>query len=157
MVNVNRIRTNAPGFDPRLFLRDEELDYGISLLISGERALMSAEREIAKEFEMPILAARALIFIRFQPGHNVNNLCQQLNATTPTFARIIADLERRNLIERRRNSDGDGRTRLLHLSVEGKRVTDPSVLAMRERLRSAYRSAGSSAVAGVRSVLEALQ
>ena len=156
MVNVNQIRANAPGFDPRLFLRDEELDYGIALLLASERALMKAAREIARDFEMPLLAAQTLLTIRFQPGHSINHLCEQLDTTTPTFARIIADLEKRGLVERRRNEAGDRRVRHLFLSHEGKRVTDPATLDMRDKLRKAYRSAGASAVGGVRSVLEAL-
>ena len=156
MVDVNQIRANAPGFDPRLFLRDEELDYGIALLLAGERALMKAAGEIARDFSLPALAARVLITVRFQPGQSVNVLRDQLDATTPTFARIIADLEKRGLIERRQSPHGDRRTRQLYLSHEGKRLTDPATIAMRDRLRLAYRAAGSGAVAGARSVLEAL-
>ena len=156
MVDVNQIRANAPGFDPRLFLRDEELDYGIALLLAGERALMKAAGEIARDFSLPALAARVLITVRFQPGQTVNTLRDQLDATTPTFARIIADLEKRGLIERRQSAQGDRRTRQLFLSLEGKRVTDPATIAMRDRLRQAYRAAGSGAVGGARTVLEAL-
>ena len=156
MVDVNQIRANAPGFDPRLFLRDEELDYGIALLLAGERALMKASGEIARDFSLPDLAARVLITVRFQPGQTVNILREQLDATTPTFARIIADLEKRGLLERRQSAQGDRRTRKLFLSHEGKRVTDPAAIAMRDRLRQAYRSAGSGAVGGARTVLEAL-
>lgn len=156
MVNVNQIRANAPGFDPRLFLRDEELDYGIALLLAGERALMKAASEISRDFELPQLAARILITIRFQPGQTITALRQQLHTTTPTLARILGDLDQRGLIERRQSEHGDRRTRCLFLSHQGKRVTDPATLAMRDRLRSAYRAAGSGAVSGVRAVLEAL-
>ncbi len=156
MVNVNQIRANAPGFDPRLFLRDEELDYGIALLLAGERALMKAASEISRDFELPQLAARVLITIRFQPGQTVTGLREQLDATTPTLARILGDLDERDLIERRQSTQGDRRTRHLFLSHEGKRVTDPATLAMRDQLRAAYRAAGSGAVSGVRAVLEAL-
>jgi DNA-binding MarR family transcriptional regulator len=156
MVNVNQIRANAPGFDPRLFLRDEELDYGIALLLAGERALMKAAGEISRDFDLPQLAARVLITIRFQPGQTVTELREQLHATTPTLARILGDLDQRGFIERRQSEHGDRRTRCLYLSHEGKRVTDPATLTMRNRLRSAYRAAGSGAVSGVRAVLEAL-
>lgn len=156
MVNVNQIRANAPGFDPRLFLRDEELDYGIALLLAGERALMKAVSEISRDFDLPQLAARVLITIRFQPGQSVTALRQQLHTTTPTLARILGDLDQRGLIERRQSEHGDRRTRCLFLSHQGKRVTDPATLAMRDRLRRAYRAAGSGAVSGVRAVLEAL-
>ena len=156
MVNVNQIRANAPGFDPRLFLRDEELDYGIALLLAGERVLMTVVNEIAEDFDLPQLAARVLITIRFQPGQTVKDLREQLHATTPTLARILGDLDQRGFIERRQSDEGDRRTRRVYLSHEGKRLTDPATLDMRERLRAAYRSAGSGAVGGVRAVLEAL-
>ena len=99
MVDVNQIRANAPGFDPRLFLRDEELDYGIALLLAGERALMKAASEIARDFELPSLAARVMITIRFQPGQTVTALRDNLDTTTPTLARILGDLDERGLIE----------------------------------------------------------
>lgn len=156
MVDVNQIRANAPGFDPRLFLRDEELDYGIALLLAGERALMKAASEIARDFELPPLAARVMITIRFQPGQTVTALRDNLDTTTPTLARILGDLDERGLIERRRSEQGDRRTRLIHLSHEGKRMTDPATLQMRDQVRRAYRAAGASAVGGVRAVLEAL-
>ena len=156
MVNVNQIRANAPGFDPRLFLKDEELDYGIALLLAGERALMKAAGDIARSFDLPMLAARTLITIRFQPGQSVNRLRDQLDATTQTYARIIADLEKQGLIERRQSDEGDRRMRQLYLSHEGKQMTDPATIVMRNRLRHAYRTAGSGAVGGARAVLEAL-
>jgi len=117
---------------------------------------MKAASEISRDFDLPQLAARVLITIRFQPGQTVSELRQQLDATTPTLARILGDLDQRGFIERRQRDDGDRRTRCLFLSHEGKRVTDPATLSMRDRLRSAYRTAGSGAVGGVRAVLEAL-
>ena len=117
---------------------------------------MEAAGEISREFDLPQLAARVLITIRFQPGQTVTELREQLHATTPTLARILGDLDERGFIERRQSAQGDRRTRHLFLSHEGKRVTDPATLNMREKLRTAYRAAGSGAVSGVRAVLEAL-
>ena len=155
MSKVNHIRHNAPGFDPRLFLRDEELDYGIALLLAGERALSSTSGELARTYHIPPLAARILLALRFQPGQSVQALRHQMNATPPTLARILHDLDHRGWVERRR-SDTDGRQRFLFLRADGERVTDPAAQAMRQRLQAAYRQAGSSAVAGTRAVLEAL-
>jgi DNA-binding MarR family transcriptional regulator len=155
MPDVNQMRANAPGFDPRLFLRDEELDYGIALVLAGERALLKEAAEIAQLEAMPQLAARTLIALRFQPGLTVSALREHLGATVPTFARIIGDLGQRGLIERQK-SETDGRARVLFLTTEGKRLTDPATIAMRNALRNAYRKAGANAVAGARAVLEAL-
>ncbi|MDJ0921154.1 MAG: MarR family transcriptional regulator [Henriciella sp.] len=156
MVDVNQNRASPPGFDPRLFLRDEELDYGISLMLTAERVLMKQAGHIAEAHNMPPLAARVLIAIRFLPGQSVKALRTQLDATTPTLARILGDLDKRGLIERRK-SGRDARARMLYLTEEGKRLTDPATIAMRDTLRLAYRRAGATAVAGARQVLEALQ
>jgi len=155
MHDVNQNRGQAPGFDPRLFLRDEELDYGIALLLSGERVLMRQSGDLATAEAMPPLAARVLIAIRFQSGQTVSALRGRLDATTPTLARILGDLDQRGLIERR-VSRADARKRALYLTTEGKRMTDPAAIAMRDTLRDAYRRAGANAVAGARAVLEAL-
>lgn len=155
MPDVNHSRANAPGFDPRLFLRDEELDYGIALLLAGERVLMKQAGDLSAREAMPPLAARVLIAIRFEPGRSVQALRTRLDATTPTLARILSDLDQRGLVERRK-SRHDGRQRALYLTTEGKRLTDQATIAMRDTLRDAYRRAGASAVAGARAVLEAL-
>lgn len=155
MPDVNQMRANAPGFDPRLFLRDEELDYGIALVLAGERALLKGAADIAGDNDMPQLAARTLIALRFQPGQTVKDLREQLGSTVPTFARIVGDLSQRGLIDRQK-SERDGRARKLYLTTEGKRVTDPAAITMRTVLRDAYRKAGANAVAGARAVLEAL-
>lgn len=156
MQHVNRNSSRTPGFDPRLFLRDEELDYGISLILTGERVLMREAAHLSSRLNIPPLAARVLITIRFEPGRSVSDLREGLGATTPTLARILADLSKRGYIERRK-SRSDARRRVLELSHEGGRVTDPAVIGMRNAMRGAYRQAGASAVAGARAVLEALR
>ena len=71
------------------------------------------------------------------------------------MARILGDLDQRKLIDRR-TTDRDRRAREVYLTEDGKRVTDPATIAMRETLRRAYRDAGATAVSGTRTVLEAL-
>ena len=60
MQHVNRNSSRTPGFDPRLFLRDEELDYGISLILTGERVLMREAAHLSSRLNIPPLAARVL-------------------------------------------------------------------------------------------------
>lgn len=124
-------------------------------MLAGERVLMRQANHLSDMAKIPPLAARTLIAIRFAPGPSVSALRDQLDATVPTFARILGELDRKGLIERR-PSRIDARQRTLYLTTEGKRMTDPSAIAMRNTLREAYRRAGASAVAGARAVLEAL-
>lgn len=155
MADVNKTHVQDPGFDPRLFLRDEELDFGIGLILSGERRLVTEALEHCKSAELPPLGVRVLLSARFQPGQTVSALRSQLGATVPTFARILGDLDQAGYIERRANH-ADGRAKRIYLTLEGKRLTDQAAIAMRDQLRNAYRQAGATAVAGTRSVLQAL-
>jgi len=155
MADVNKTQRQDPGFDPRLFLRDEELDYGIGLILSGERRLVTEALEYCNSAGLPPLAVRVLLAVRFQPGETVSALRTQLGATVPTMARVLGDLDKRGLIDRR-STHADGRAKRVYLTTEGKRLTDQAAIAMRDRLRNAYRRAGASAVGGARAVLQAL-
>lgn len=143
------------GVDPRLFLRDEELDRGLALVLEGARTLKREAMRVARASGLAEDDCEALLAIRFSPGLDIKTLRQRMGATTPTFARLLARLDSRSLIARER-SEADGRRRVLVLSEAGLALTDPIVEAMRETLRAAYREAGAGQVAGVRAVLEAM-
>ena len=149
-------QVNTPSsFDPRLFLRDEELDHGVALILASERALaISAEAE-RKKAALSKTELRAILAIRARAGLSVSDLRQHLGETVPTMARILGKLDERGLI-RRKKSGQDGRKRKLELSLAGEAVSDPIAAVLRDRLRFAYRLAGSEQVAGARAVLEAL-
>ena len=70
MPDVNQMRANAPGFDPRLFLRDEELDYGIALVLAGERALLKGAADIAGDYtdSAEVIADTTARYRRILPG-----------------------------------------------------------------------------------------
>ena len=149
-----QVNTSAT-FDPRLFLRDEELEHGVSLILAGERRLAAASESARKAARLNRTEMQALLAIRSMPGLTVTELRERLAATVPTMARILGKLDTRGLI-RRKKSGKDGRQRRLELSLAGEAVTEPLAAAMREVLRTAYRHAGSEQVAGARAVLEAL-
>ena len=145
----------SSSFDPRLFLRDEELDRGVALILAGERALLRAAESSRKSAALNGSEMRALMAIRALPGLTVSDLRTALGATVPTMARILGKLDERGLV-RRKKSGQDGRKRKLELSLAGEAVCEPIAAAMRDALRIAYRNAGSDKVAGARAVLEAL-
>jgi len=150
----SQVNTSA-SFDPRLFLRDEELDRGVALILAGERALSMAAESGRRTASLNKTELEALLAIRAKSGLSVGELRAQLGATTPTMARVLGKLDERGLI-RRKKSGQDGRKRKLELSLSGEAITDPIAEAMRNVLREAYRSAGGEQVAGAHSVLEAL-
>jgi len=150
----SQVNTSA-SFDPRLFLRDEELDRGVALILAGERALLLAAEKGRISAALGKTELQALLAIRAAPGRTVSELRNRLGATVPTMARILGKLDERGLV-RRKKSGQDGRKRKLELSLAGEAVINPIATSMRNALREAYRSAGSEQVAGAREVLEAL-
>ena len=150
----SQVNTSS-SFDPRLFLRDEELDRGVALIMASERALSQAAEASRKAGALSKTELQALMAIRATPGLTVSELRGKLGATVPTLARILGKLDERGLV-RRKKSGQDGRKRKLELSLAGEAVAEPVASAMRNALRAAYRSAGSDQVAGARAVLEAL-
>ena len=100
-------------------------------------------------------ALRLMVTIRFQPGLTVSELRDATGATTPTLARLLGELDKRQLIHKK-TGGRDARRRRLSLSEEGNKLIGPLILDLRSAMREAYREAGASAVAGTRSVLEAL-
>ena len=124
-------------------------------MLTAERILKREAGDLINASALSGLAVEILLIIRFSPGLGLSVLRQQLDASTATLARTLAELDKQGLLERRKN-ETDGRSKRLFLTVEGKRLTDPATIAMRNILRGAYRHAGVSAVVGTRAVLQAL-
>lgn len=148
-VNINR------PFDARLFLVDQELDRGVGMMLTGERELAAVIETARKGAGLSKAEVQILIAIRYQPGLTVGDLRASLSMTTPTFARVIGELDKRGLIARDR-AKSDRRKRRLSLSDAGTTLTTPIAIQLRERLRQAYRVAGPDAIAGATAFLQVL-
>ena len=155
---VNRTRQPSPdtgGSDTRLYLRDEELDRGVGLILAGERRLAMTYEKVRAATGLSRSELQALLAIRYQPGLTVSQLRDRLATTVPTCARLLGVLDSRGLIAR--SVDGeDRRQRQLSLSDAGYKLTDPVASALRRSLSSAYRDVGPERVIGARALLEAL-
>lgn len=152
---VNTPVTGAPPLDPRLFLRDEELDRGVALVFAAERALSRAAAPALQRARLTPLEARILLALHAAPGAEVSELRDELGATTPTFARVLGGLDRRGLLTKRAARD-DARRRQLFLSPEGEAALAPVAAILRDAMRAAYREAGVERVEGARALLSAL-
>lgn len=141
-----------PSLDTRRFLRDEELDYGLSLILGAERRIVRALGRFAEKTALPARDLRLLITIHSEPGLTVRALRRRMGATVPTMARQLGELAKTGLIDRR-NASEDGRERLVYLSEGGAEALAPVIDELRAIIRDAYRSAGVEAVAGARDVL----
>lgn len=150
--NVNQNRT----FDQRLFLMDQELDTSVGLLISAASAITTTAEKAREKAGLSKAEMQIVMAIRHHPGLTVSEMRNALGMTTPTFARLIGVLEKRGLIERTPGKQ-DARRRRLSLSEAGTTLSTPIAIAMRDRLRTAFRHAGPDAVAGLRIALEAIK
>lgn len=141
--------------DSRLFLRDEELDHGVALLLAAGRQLRQAAGEARLAAKLSQSELDMLLAMRAHPGSTVSELRDRLNMTQPTFARLLGRLDGRDLVRKQRGRI-DGRQRRLYLSDAADSLMTSIVDNLRNRLRSAYRLAGAENVAGARAMLDAL-
>lgn len=142
-------------FDPRLFLMDQELDRGVALILGGARTLNRTLETVRTQTGLSKAQIQILMLLRYHAGLTVSDARETLAMTVPTFARLAGELDERGLILRER-SHPDGRRHTLSLSDAGISLTTPVAIALRERLRLAFRAAGPNSVAGAQLLLEAL-
>ena len=98
---------------------------------------------------------RAMHFISHTPGTTVNNLLSILGVTKQSLNRVLRTLIDDGLVESKVGAR-DRRERHLFLTPEGIALEQRLSDAQRKRMRAAYRKAGPEAVAGFRTVLEAM-
>lgn len=139
----------------RLFLREEELDAGVALILSAEKYLYNAAQSAMSTASLSRSGFDVLMGLRVSPGLTVGEMRARLAMTVPTFARILGQLDQQGLIGKAR-PDRDGRARALYLSPKGKELIDPIAADLRDVLREAYRKVGPEQVTGARAVLQAI-
>ncbi|MDG1183546.1 MAG: MarR family transcriptional regulator, partial [Tateyamaria sp.] len=98
---------------------------------------------------------RAVHFINRAPGTTVNNLLNILGVTKQSLNRVLRRLISDGLVESRVGKS-DKRERHLFLTENGRMLERRLSDAQRARMRTAFREAGPDAVAGFRTVLEAM-
>ncbi|MEO9895494.1 MAG: MarR family transcriptional regulator [Paracoccaceae bacterium] len=138
-----------------LFLTDEQLRQGIEAMFFAYRGFTADPDRILADMSYGRAHHRAIHFINRAPGTTVNNLLNILGVTKQSLNRVLRTLVEDGLVESR-VGQSDKRERHLFLTDAGgdleRRLSD----AQRARMRSAFRDAGPEAVAGFRTVLEAM-
>lgn len=136
-----------------LFLRDEELDRALELLLVAERGLATRTHAAGPTRSGPELDLLWLIHRR--PGTSAAELGRLLGAAKQTTSRQLRALEEAGLLARA--ADGtDRRRRRLVLTQRGAALVAAIGERRRQGLRRAFQSAGAEAVAGFQRVLDAL-
>ena len=124
-----------------LYLTDEQLRQGIEAMFFAYRGFTDDPDRILSGMSYGRAHHRAIHFINCAPGTTLN--------------RVLRTLVNDGLVEARIGQK-DRRERHLFLTDEGAQLEHRLSGAQRARMRAAFRQAGPEAVAGFRTVLEAM-
>lgn len=138
-----------------LFLTDEQLRQGIEAMFFAYRGFTADPDRILATMAYGRAHHRAIHFIARSPGTTVNNLLNILGVTKQSLNRVLRTLVEDGLVDSRIGKS-DRRERHLFLTEAGIALEQKLSDAQRARMRAAFRSAGPEAVAGFRTVLEAM-
>lgn len=152
---MTEVGSEDPGGELPLYLTDEQLRKGIEAMFFAYRGFTSDPDCILAERGYGRAHHRAIHFINRNPGINVSDLLQTLGVTKQSLNRVLRAMIADGLVESRVGRR-DRRERNLYLSERGVALEAELSLVQHARMRSAYRIAGSEAVAGFRAVLEAI-
>ncbi len=146
---------SGPGGESLLFLTDEQLRKGIEAMFFAYRGFTADPDRILADKGYGRAHHRAVHFIKRSPGTTVNNLLSILGVTKQSLNRVLRALIADGLVESRVGKE-DRRERHLYLTEDGAALEAELSNAQRVRMRAAFREAGPDAVAGFRTVLEAM-
>lgn len=138
-----------------LFLTDEHLRQGIEAMFFAYRGFTADPDRILADMAYGRAHHRAIHFINRAPGTTVNNLLNILGVTKQSLNRVLRTLIADGLVQSKVGRN-DKRERHLFLTDEGRKLEQELSDAQRARMRLAFRTAGPEAVAGFRTVLEAM-
>jgi DNA-binding MarR family transcriptional regulator len=147
--------SGAGGGESLLYLTDEQLRKGIEAMFFAYRGFTADPDRILEGMDYGRAHHRAIHFIHRSPGTTVNNLLSILGVTKQSLNRVLRSLVDDGLVEARVGRT-DKRERHLYLTAKGAELERALSVALRARMRAAYRAAGPAAVQGFRQVLEAM-
>ena len=138
-----------------LYLTDAQLRQGTEAMFFAYRGFTADPHKILNEFGYGRAHHRAIHFINVVPGSTVNNLLSILGITKQSLNRVLRKLISDGLVK---SSVGktDRRERHLYLTEAGQNLGKKLAAAQNKRMREAFKRAGPEAVAGFRTVLEAM-
>jgi DNA-binding MarR family transcriptional regulator len=145
----------GPGGESLLFLTDEQLRKGIEAMYFAYRGFTADPDRILEKHGYGRAHHRAVHFINRSPGTTVNNLLRVLGVTKQSLNRVLRTLIEDGMVSSRVGAR-DKRQRNLYLTEAGAALEAELSTAQRARMRDAFRLAGPEAVAGFRTVLEAM-
>ncbi len=140
--------------DPRLILREDELDLGLELILLAETAIwLEVDAALASEpHGLNRSHWRALFLIRRRPGLGVLDLAALTGLSKQSASKTVSELEAAGLADKPRGGL-DGRRKGAVLTPAGEALEGRVAERLRVRMAAAYRAGGAEAVLGARKVL----
>jgi len=143
--------------DPRLILREEELDSGMEMLLLAEASVWAAA-DAALDNEARGLGRshwRAALLLRRRPGVGVQDLARLTGLTKQAASRTLGDLERMGLAEKA-GAELDARRRVILLTPLGRAFEARVSERVRALVARAWREGGLDGVPAAKRILNAL-
>jgi DNA-binding MarR family transcriptional regulator len=156
-VSLSHICGMSVTADPRLILREEELDSGLEMLLLAEAAVWAAA-DAALEGEAKGLGRshwRAALLLRRRPGLGVQDLARLTGLTKQAASRTFSDLESLGLAEKT-GGEFDGRRRVIALTPTGVAFEARISERLRALVAKAWREGGLDGVPAAKRILNAL-
>ena len=135
-----------------LFLREEELRYGIELLFFAYRDFTAEADAILAGRGLGRAHHRVLYFVGRHPEITISELLIILNITKQSLSRVLAQLVDEGYV-RLKQGTNDRRQRLLTLSDKGTTLEKELTAVQKSRFSRAFRAAGSDSVDGFLQVM----
>lgn len=139
-----------------LFLRDEELERSLELLLLAERDLLARANEALARERLSEHDFRLLYLVQRHPGTTIAELCSILGMSKQSLSRHIQNLVAMGLVVQQAAPRGDRRRRPLAVTEEALEVIARVGEAHKASLRRAFKNAGPEAVEGFQRVLAVL-
>lgn len=155
------VPTPAAAADPRLILREEELDAVLELLFLADASLWSAaDPAIARRPKegAPKLGRghyRAAFLLKRRPGLGVQDMAKLTGLSKQGASRVLSDLAAAGMVVKGEGEE-DGRRRPATLTEAGIAFERGVSERLRGHLARAYRAGGLDAAPGARRILAAL-
>jgi DNA-binding MarR family transcriptional regulator len=143
--------------DPRLILREDELDAGLELMLLAEASVWAVVDQGLEAEGLGLGRShwRAAFLLRRRPGLGVQDLAHLTSLSKQAASRILVDLAAKGLVEKQAG-DLDGRRRSAALTPAGLAFEAAIGERLRAHLTRAYRIGGLDGVAGARAILSAM-
>lgn len=136
-----------------LFLREEELRFGIELLFFAYRDFTAEADAILADRGLGRAHHRVVYFVGREPGITISELLIILNITKQSLSRVLARLVDDGYVKLEKGKD-DKRQRLLTLSGKGVELERELTAVQKNRFSRAFRAAGFDSVDGFLMVMQ---